>query len=81
MTLRVTIEVVPFGDESHSKIIHTLNINNVSFKEGRSALGEDTYVIEVDNCKNYSDKTPKVQHNRSDGALRLVEKALEVING
>lgn len=82
MTLRVILQIVPFGDESQIKEIGRLNISNVSHKEGRGVAEypdgshDDRYVIEVNDYKNYNDKTPRVFHKRSQGAWKLVQIAL-----
>lgn len=77
MTLRVTLEIVPFGREDKKYTIETLNISNVTLQVPTIVKGEDTYIIEHNDYKNYDDKTPKVPHKREDGALTLVRKALE----
>lgn len=77
MTLRVEISIIPFGDEDKKRVIETLNISNITFKEGCSATGEDFYVIEHNDYKNYNEDTPRVHHQRKDGALTLVKLALK----
>lgn len=77
MTLRVIVQIVPFGDESKAYTIETLNISNVTLLEGLSDTGKDKYVIEHNEYKTYNNYTPRVYHDRSDGALRLVELALK----
>lgn len=76
MTLRMVLEIIPFGDETRARTIETLNISNVSFREGPGPNGEDVYVVEHNSYKNYNDNTPRVFHRREDGAMKLVEKAL-----
>ena len=78
MTLRCTLEIIPFGDEEKKRVIRTLNISNVSFTE-ETPDGYNIYVIEVDDYKNYNDKTPRVLHKREDGAEELVRKSLETL--
>jgi hypothetical protein len=75
MTLRATLEIIPFGDETKAREIVVLNISNVTFKEGRGPNGEDTYVVEVNDYKNYDSNTKRIFHKREDGAVALVEKA------
>lgn len=77
MTLRVRIEIVPFGDETKKRELLTLNVSNVTFDEGRGPNEEDTYVVEKNQYKQYDDTTPKVFHNRLDGFEALVIAALE----
>ena len=78
MTLRVTLEIIPFGDEERARTIKTVNISNVTFKEG-ARDNVHNYVVEVDSYKNYNDETLRISHNRSDGAETLVKKALEAL--
>lgn len=76
MTLRVTLEIVPFGDESKKRIIETINVSNLGRYQGDdSDLFQ--YVIEHNNYKNYTDTTPRVSHFRKDGAICLAYKALQ----
>lgn len=79
MTLRIELSIIPFGIEEEKRIIEVLNISNVSFDEGITETGENTYVIEHNNYKNYGELTPRVFHKRSDSALTLLRKSLEVL--
>lgn len=73
MTLRVTLEIVPYGNEALKREIEVINISN----EGAVNLSECIYAIEHNDYKNASGKTPRVKHTREEGALVLVKKALE----
>lgn len=75
MTLRVILQIVPFGNEDKAYTIETLNISNIK----QNGFGNCDYVIEHNDYRNYTDDTPRVNHNRQDGALELVRKALEVV--
>lgn len=75
MTLRVTLEIIPFGDEAGKREIEEINISNI----GGIGFGLCEYVIERNSYKSYTDETPRVEHSRQDGALVLVRKALERI--
>lgn len=77
MTLRVTVEIIPFGEENKARTIEILNISNVTFDEGEGPNKSSKYVIEHNDYKNYTDDTPRVFHERTDGALTLIRKALE----
>lgn len=75
MTLRIDISIVPFGEEDEIRNIHTINVSNLG------ALGDGLYEygIEVDKYKT-NDYDTHVTHDRDDGALMLVLKAMtEVI--
>jgi len=79
MTLRVILQIVPFGDESQVREIGRLNISNVSHKENKGItkeVGMNRYVVEVDDYKNYTEETPRVYHYRDQGAWKLVQIAL-----
>jgi hypothetical protein len=78
MTLRVTVEIIPFGDEDKARTIDTLNINNITWREGCSPNGEDQYIVERNSYKNYNENTPRIFHHRKDGALALIKKACEL---
>lgn len=72
MTLRVKIEIVPFGEEEKVREIRRFNISNL----GDYELGVSFYGVEVDKYKSHEyDFT--VTHKRSDGAEALVNKVLE----
>ena len=79
MTLRIQVSIVPFGDETKKREILTLNISNVTHKDGRGPNGEDTYIIEKNDYKNYTDQTPRLHHHRDDGFEALVIAALEKV--
>ena len=72
MTLRVTIEIVPFGEESQKRTIETINISNWE------QIGFDlyNYRIEDNRYKEFREDDEWVEHSRKDGALILVSKAL-----
>lgn len=85
MTLRLTVEIVPFGMEEAKIAIHLIEISNVGKSPGRD--GFHLYKISVDG-KALDSKIPphgiehdsRIMHKRSDGALKLCEIALERIN-
>ena len=79
MTLRVEISIIPFGRERERRTIETFNISNISFEEKleEQELGDDTYVIEHHDYKNYGEDNLRVSHKREDGAIALVVKALQ----
>lgn len=72
MTLRVRISVVPFGDETQEREIHQINISNLTMKGN----GVYEYGIELNKYKT-GDYDAKVKHYREDGAVALVNTALE----
>lgn len=74
MTLRVEISIVPFGEENEKRIIHTLNISNISFNPGDNCQ----YGVEIDKYKT-EDYAVIVDHRRSSGALKLVHGVFEAL--
>lgn len=70
MTLRVTIEVVPFGVEENKRTIHVLNIHNDGTK---TRAGATRYDVDLDGWR----LDRKFLHDREDGALELVQKVLD----
>ena len=76
MTLRVTLEIVPHGDEARKYNIGYLNIHNTgdiglglcSYKAQQFSDGETL-------LKETADGT--LEHNRQEGAWVLVKKAIE----
>lgn len=79
MTLRVRLEIVPFGEEDKMYPIGQLDI----FNKGRVGFGQCDYgCIEINPEKNEAGLyTEDVTHRRDLGAWRLVEKVLhELVN-
>jgi len=74
MTLRVTLEIIPHGDESKNHEIGHLDINNI----GHAAFGHCEYEILSFNTEQGSagrfHKT--ILHRRNEGAWALAEKAI-----
>lgn len=74
MTLRVTLEIVPHGDETKKYKIGSMNISNLMGSETceyYAALYSDGETL----LKETSDGT--LVHKSSDGAWTLVKKAIE----
>lgn len=73
MTLRVTLEIVPFGEESRKYVIETIDISNIE----SIAFGRCKYKVD-----HKGHKQTEVEHNRQEGALALVQKAVSaLVNG
>jgi hypothetical protein len=76
MTLRLTLEIVPFGDEDKKRTIEVVNISNLGWADE----GADyKYLIEHNKYKARDPESPTVSHLRADGAMVLARKALEVL--
>lgn len=79
MTLRVKVEIVPFGDEAKAYEIGRLDI----FNKGHADFGHCEYgVILIEPEKNEAGLLEKtILHRRSLGSWKLIEKVLkELIN-
>jgi hypothetical protein len=75
MTLRVRISIVPFGDETQEREIHQINISNLgSVNEFRTEFCK--YGVELNKYKT-GEYDALVKHWRDDGAIYLVNTALE----
>lgn len=72
MTLRVEVSIIPFGDESGKRVIHEINISNISLYPGDNCR----YGVEIDKYKT-GKYDFEVDHRRSLGALKLVHGVLE----
>lgn len=72
MTLRVTIEIVPFGFEEDKRTLHTFNINNITGIVNVPDVGLHEYEVIADGQK----KDWTIKHTRSLGAISLVQKVL-----
>lgn len=69
MTLRVTIEIVPFGVEENKRAIHVIELHNTGTK---TWAGATRYDMDLDGKRMEF----KVLHDREDGALILIKHAL-----
>jgi hypothetical protein len=81
MTLRVEISIIPFGDEGGKKVLHTVNISNLGDhynNQGYREIGVCKYGVELDKYKT-GEYDQTLHHQRNDGALMLVNRALERI--
>lgn len=71
MTLRITLEIVPFGNEDAKRTIHTINVSNM----GKYSASEHTdgylYSVKLDGELIMEN----LYHSRSHGALKLAEMA------
>jgi hypothetical protein len=76
MTLRVTLEIVPFGNEDEKRVIEEVNISNL----GATDLGVYQYGIEHNKYKTRK-YDAVVEHHRQDGAIKLVSLAMEALIG
>lgn len=76
MTLRCTIEIVPFGVEENKRQIFRFDITN----NGAVVDGDDHCLYSV-KVKNQDGELIRgymgLVHRRSDGAVKLVKRALE----
>lgn len=75
MTLRVLLQIVPFGNEDKAHTIETINISNIGHTPESYPL-QYQYIIEHNKYKSGEKDLPMVNHNRQDGAIALVHKAL-----
>lgn len=69
MTLRITFEIVPFGDESRAYKIHQLEIHNLGTK---TAAGATRYAADLDGERI----NMTFLHKREEGALKLAKVVL-----
>ena len=80
MTLRLTLEIVPFGNEDEKYTIETVNISNIG-KDPEDDSGEFyEYIIEHNEYKKFKRPLTMVSFRRKAGALKLAQLALEELN-
>lgn len=84
MTLRVTLEIVPFGDEDNKREIATINISNVGEVENLGfghSICNYNYHCSVPMAETREDRGTGTiyNHDRRDGALELVQRVLTSI--
>ena len=92
MTLRATLEIVPYGDETAKREIFRLDISNIGLVE-RGAFGNDICKYKVNLSGKVDERLRKEgepewehfetdfieRHNRRDGAVALVAKAADLL--
>ncbi len=64
MTLRVTVEIVPFGDETQKMILDVMDISNITY--------EKSWENEYGRISDYVVRG----HRREDGYWELIRKVL-----
>lgn len=72
--LRVTIELVPFGSEELAKTISEICIANVQTIDGIATYEASGYQIRDGKISEFAVELE--EHNRKDGALKLVAEVL-----
>lgn len=76
MTLRVTLEIVPFGVEAEKYTINTLEIYNT----GNIGFGLCSYEAKlISDGGTELQKVVGIEHLRQDGAMSLARKVLEFL--
>ena len=74
MTLRVTVEIVPFGLEGAKRTLGVMELHNTSLLDKSS-----NYQIEAQNETGASDSFELKGHDRDRGWLPLVQRAFELL--
>ncbi len=78
MTLRITIEIVPCGDERYKRTLREINVSNIG------PTRDEKVPSDLENC-DYAVKTGGATagcihcHNRDDGATELARRALGLV--
>lgn len=74
MTLRVTVEIVPLGDESRKRELGRMDISNITYDRTKeNEYGEIAdYIVRSEGRSAYNVRG----HRRSNGFWTLVRKAL-----
>lgn len=73
MTLRITAEIVPFGDESRKYTIGVINISNI----GARNFPLYEYIVNYHDAESGKvEAWPNVLHRRNRGWIRLLRQVL-----
>lgn len=74
--IRVTVEIVRFGDEAQRKVAETVYIGN----DGTGDHEDGHYAVYLrDPRKSRINPAATFDHHRPDGLLKCVQKALEAL--
>lgn len=78
MTLRITLEIVPFGNEANKRTIYQFDISNTgtSTKSGKTRY-EAQQLIPTPEDGGWVGFGCKLLHRREDGAIKLAGKLLQ----
>jgi len=85
--LRVTLEIVPHGDEERAQVIEVLEIANIGLEHdygfGHKVCNYASRVIDLDDEEEVPafDRDTPVLHDRRDGPWRLVQRVLDKMHG
>lgn len=77
MTLRVTFEIVPFGEEKNKYPLGVLDIHN-----GGDVMGLSSYYGQMQYTETTEPRTlsfKDLEHSRQEGFMALTRKVLEVL--
>ncbi len=77
MTLRITIEIVPHGDERHKRTLRTVNVSNVgaSYPDSKILVGICNYSV-----KENGEEVGMIPfHHRKSKATVLALRALDLL--
>ena len=75
--IRMTVELVPFGDESNKKTICTAEIANMGYVDKHVDPNLCKYRVVVDGDRNALKIECEVEHFRDEGIMRLLATATE----
>jgi len=82
MTLRVTIEIVPFGDEDNKRTLEVIDISNETYdRTPENDYGQicDYEFISVDDKTWVPVRGTITHHKRSDGYRQLVKRTIQAL--
>ena len=80
MTLRVTVEIVPFGDEEEKRVIDVYNISNLGASQ-QDPVGRTPYRYGVEKNKYKTGEYDLfVGHYREDGYEELVREVFSYLS-
>ena len=76
MTLRITIEIVPFGIEANKSTLYQIDVSSLGT---RTRKRQTRYLLEqkIPDAAPWEDASYKIRHYRERGAITLARKALQ----
>ena len=76
MPLEIVVDVVPHGIENRRHTLHRVRVTQIAAYDSLPG-GRRRYLVEVDGDTR---RTVEVEHDRADGALRLVQRAFRQLD-
>ena len=77
MSLRVTLEILPTGDEARARTIGVMVIERTTLRDDPETYNWYVITFQDSTTKHFAGKGQVIEHKYDDGAWELVRRAIE----